>query len=331
MYSIAGLVLIATVLGASTPTANEILAQVRTAQSWHDQVRMKVHCFGTDDARGRTDDFNCQYANRGTDTMYVGSRVMREASGEIWESVDPIYDVKTREFKVSAQKAKSWARAEGTIYSDPYPPYWQGAETGAPAWGYLTVLDNKHICDVLSEAEDLSVSPEPVEINQERCLVISGTTKYGQVKVAVSPEKDYCPVQYHVRGPLTDRSRRPDEGEQDTWVNLGEFKSIDGRWVPTKVSKRLVTPTAEGALRTLSWEVDFRDIDLHPVFDAVDFTLGILPDGMILNDGKVHEIKYIIKERPTHARNRRPVCAVNGPSDERGGKAIQWRRISTAA
>lgn len=295
MYSIAGLLLLATVIGARNPSANEILIQARTAQSWHDQVRMRVHLFGTDDKWGRTDDFNCQYSNRGTDTMYVGSRVMREAGGEIWVSVEHIYNIKTPEFYVLAEKVKTGPDAEGVFHSKPYPNYWRGAETGAPAWGYLTVLDSRHICDVLSEAEDLKVGPEPIEINQERCFIISGTTKYGQVEVAVSPEKGYYPVQYHVRGPLTDRTRRPDDGEQDTWVNLGEFRSIDGRWIPTRVSKRLLTPTAEGALRTLTWEVELSDIELDPVFDAVSFTLGLLPDGTILNDGKVHAIRYIVK------------------------------------
>ncbi|MCX5772633.1 MAG: hypothetical protein NTZ09_20505 [Candidatus Hydrogenedentes bacterium] len=266
-----------------------LLAKIREAQSWHDSVRMSVHTTIEEKLGGNVYDYHITYNHSDKATSWTGPSTETSPGREplAWHD----YGVRTPLLSVEASRQNGSPRATGTMCwrTAAEPLSWVSDTFGSAMWGYHHRLDGQHICDVLSEAELLTIAHEV--INGESCLVISADTVQGHIEVAVSPEKGYNPVEYRIN-----RSVQSEGVQWDLRDVISDFTQINDKWIPTKyISRFELVWVSSKEKRTSMTETTLSDIELNPVFDVKTFTLGIMPDGTNLTDVDFG-IEYFLKD-----------------------------------
>lgn len=277
-------------LTAATISPEDLLAKIREAQSWHESVRMSVHTTIEEKLRENVYDYHITYNHSDKATSWTGSSTETSPGREplAWHE----YGVRTPLLSVEASRQNGSPRATGTMCrrTAPEAVSWVSDTFGSAMWGYHHRLDGQHICDVLSEAELLTIAHEV--INGESCLVISADTVQGHIEVAVSPEKGYNPVEYRIN-----RSVQSEGVQWDLRDVISDFTQINDKWIPTKyISRFELVWVSSKEKRTSMTETTLSDIELNPVFDDKTFTLSIVPDGTLLYDFTLGEIVYLLED-----------------------------------
>lgn len=177
------------------------------------------------------------------------------------------------------------------------------ADTFGPLIGRTTGIHHKGVIGILSDAENLSMSDAPEEINGILCYKLKAETRYGEVTVWIAPDKGYnavkwsinCTPEHYTNDKLTaDINVGPLKIENRLEVfEIKELNDIGETLIPKTANYTLRVDFSDGSVFSTSHKYEVDDVQFNPDFESLGAFKVDLPDGTPVTIEEHPGIKYV--------------------------------------
>jgi hypothetical protein len=288
-----------------------LLQQYQQANSYLDSVSMKMKVqVGSFDLKGNTKEDKTEYTmnydfrrNRKKECVeWLGRQSFYDSNGEFdLAQSRTVKHISNGRIHISLNGAGFTGGLDSRFvgltrnYNKRQKELLQDSNFGGALFGMASGNDFQDVHDLLSNADDLSLQPEKDSINGISCMILEGTSRYGKVRVWISPEKNYSAVKWIETKNSEDlydgmelSIKWPSVKSSHRQFVVSEFQEVMGTngktYVPRKASFTYTTVFTKGYRNVDEYEYIIDNVDITPDFVHLGAFKIDLPDGIrVLN------------------------------------------------